>query len=361
MKQPNKSVYIIAEAGVNHNGNRDLAMQLVDAAADAGADAVKFQTFKASKLASTHVEKALYQKATTSEAESQLDMLLKLELPEAWHADLQSRAEERGIDFLSTAFDEASLEFLASLNLPLYKVPSGELTNAPLLWRFARTGKPLILSTGMCTLSEVEEGLAIVAHALHSSHEPRHMADVWQCWSNLDARMKLQGHVTLLHCTSQYPTPWQEVNLRAMDTLAAAFGLDVGYSDHTQGTVISIAAVARGATVIEKHFTIDRTLPGPDHQASLEVAELTNMITDIRALELALGNGVKAPQASEWDTRRVARQSIVAAKNIPAGKCLEQADLTTARTGTGLSPNAYWGLIGTICRSTHASGEVFTL
>lgn len=361
MRALNKPVYIIAEAGVNHNGNRDMAMQLVDAAADAGADAVKFQTFKASKLASANVEKATYQKSTTPEAESQLDMLLKLELPEVWHRELQSHAQQRGIAFLSTAFDDTSLQFLETLNLPLYKVPSGELTNAPLLWRFAKTGKPLIISTGMSTLSEVEEGLAVIAHALHATNEPSGMADVWQCWSNPDARAKLQGHVTLLHCTSQYPTPWNEVNLRAMDTLAAAFGLDVGYSDHTKGAVVSIAAVARGAVVIEKHFTLDRTLPGPDHQASLEVDELKQMITDIRALEQALGSGVKAPSGSEWDTRRVARQSIVAASTIPAGKRIEPGDLTTARTGGGFSPNALWDLMGTICQKTHAAGEVYAL
>lgn len=354
-----QSVYIIAEAGVNHNGDRDLAVQLIDAAADAGADAVKFQTFKASKLASKHVAKANYQKSTTDETESQHDMLLKLELPEAWHGELQAHARQRGIEFLSTAFDEESLRFLESLNLPIYKVPSGELTNAPLLWQFARTGKPLIMSTGMATLAEVEEGLAVVAHALHASSAPASMADVWQCWSNPQARAKLQGHVTLLHCTSQYPTPWIEVNLRAMDTLAAAFGLDIGYSDHTHGTVISIAAVARGAKVIEKHFTLDRTLPGPDHQASLEVDELTRMISDIRALELALGDGVKAPQASEWDTRRVARQSLVTATQLPAGKRIEPGDLTTARTGGGLAPNAFWELLGTVNRNAHAAGEVF--
>ena len=354
-----KSVYIIAEAGVNHNGSFDLAMQLVDAAADAGADAVKFQTFKAHKLASRHVDKANYQKSTTSEDESQFDMLLKLELPEIWHADLQAHAKQRGIEFLSTAFDETSLQFLESLNLPFYKVPSGELTNAPLLWQFAKIGKPLIMSTGMATQSEVEEALAVVTHALNSTSEPANMDEVWQCWSNRGARAKLHGHVTLLHCTSQYPTPWSEVNLRAMNTMADTYGLDVGYSDHTKGTVISIAAVARGATVIEKHFTLDRTLPGPDHQASLEVDELKQMITDIRALELALGDRVKAPQASEWDTRRVARQSIIAARHIPVGKCIERRDITTARTGGGLSPNAFWSLIGTINRKAHAEGEVY--
>lgn len=361
MHEPKKSVYIIAEAGVNHNGSKDLAFRLVDVAAEAGADAVKFQTFKASRLASKKVEKANYQKSTTDKAESQLDMLAKLELPEAWHRDLQRHAKERGIEFLSTAFDARSLQFLQSLNLPVYKVPSGELTNAPLLWQFAKTGKPLIISTGMATLAEVEEGLAIVAHALQFAEEPRRIEDVWQCWSDRQAREKLKGHVTLLHCTSQYPTPWNEVNLCAMDTLAAAFGLDIGYSDHTEGTVIPIAAVARGATVIEKHFTLDKTLPGPDHQASIEVAELKRLVADIRALEIALGSSIKAPQTSEWDTRRAARQSIVAARYLPAGKVIEHSDLTTARTGGGLQPNLFWELIGSTSRKSYEPGEVFEL
>jgi N-acetylneuraminate synthase len=361
MIERKKSVYIIAEAGVNHNGSKELAFRLVDAAAEAGADAVKFQTFKASKLASKTVAKATYQKSATSESESQLDMLTKLELPEAWHVDLQRHAKGRGIEFLSTAFDEMSLQFLQSLHLPVYKVPSGELTNAPLLWRFAKTGKPLIISTGMATLAEVEEGLAIVAHALQFSEEPRRIEEVWQCWSNNQARERLKGHVTLLHCTSQYPTPWSEVNLRAMDTLATSFGLDIGYSDHTEGSLISIAAVARGATIIEKHFTLDRALPGPDHQASIEVAELKKLIADIRVLEITLGSAIKAPQASEWDTRRVARQSIVVASHLPAGKVIERSDLTTARAGGGLPPNLFWELIGTTSRKSYEPGEIFEL
>ena len=274
MQHAKQPVYIIAEAGVNHNQNRDMAFQLVDAAAGCGVDAVKFQTFKAHKLAHKQVEKAHYQKLNTDVTESQLEMLTKLELPYAWHNELQEHARNKGIEFLSTAFDEASLQFLQTLNLPIYKVPSGELTNAPLLWRFANTGKPLIISTGMATLSEVEQALAIVTHGLVSPEEPQSIHEAWSCWSNEKAREKLKGHVTLLHCTSQYPTPWHEVNLKAMDTLAASFGLDVGYSDHTEGTMIPIAAVARGATVIEKHFTLDRLLPGPDHHASIEVNEL---------------------------------------------------------------------------------------
>ena len=349
---------MIAEAGVNHNGQRELAFALVDRAAEAGADAVKFQTFDAARLASRHAPKAAYQKQTTDAAESQLDMLRKLELPHAWHAELQAHARSRGIEFLSTAFDADSLDFLCGLGMPFFKVPSGELTNAPLLWQFARTGKPLIVSTGMATLSEVEQGLAVIAHALNAEAEPADMDEVWRGWSRTNWRQALHGHVTLLHCTSQYPTPPHEVNLRAMDTLASAFGLPVGYSDHTEGTLIPVAAVARGATVIEKHFTLDRGLPGPDHKASLEPHELTQMVRHIRALQVAMGNGVKSPQTSELDTRRAGRQQVVAARDIAAGMVFERADLTTARCGRGLAPSALWGLVGRNAARAYAAGDV---
>lgn len=351
-------VYIIAEAGVNHNGQRDLAFALVDAAAEAGADAVKFQTFDAAKLASKSAPKAAYQKHSTDAAESQLAMLKKLELPREWHAGLQAHARQKGIEFLSTAFDTDSLAFLVDLGMPLFKIPSGELTNGPLLWQFARTGKPLVLSTGMATLSEVEQGLAIVAHALSAEAEPASIDDVWRSWSRADWRARLHGHVTLLHCTSQYPTPFAEVNLRGMDTLAQAFGLSVGYSDHTEGILIPVAAVARGAKIIEKHFTLDRSLPGPDHKASLEPAELTQMVRDIRALQAALGDGGKTPQPSEWDTRQAARQQVVAARDIAAGSVLARADLSTARCGSGLPPTALWGLVGLRTGRAYVAGDV---
>jgi N-acetylneuraminate synthase len=359
MKQSDKdAVYIIAEAGVNHNGERELAFALVDAAAAAGADAVKFQTFNADRLASKSAPKAAYQKQSTDESESQFLMLKKLELPQAWHEDLQRYARQKGIEFLSTAFDSDSLIFLSDLGMPLFKVPSGELTNGPLLWQFARTGKRLILSTGMATLAEVEQGLAIVAHALTSSLEPADINEVWRSWSCREARQRLQGHVTLLHCTSQYPTPWSEVNLRAMDTLAQAFGLDVGYSDHTEGCLIPVAAVARGAKVIEKHFTLDRSLPGPDHKASLEPDELQRMVSDIRSLERALGDTCKAPQASEWDTRQAACQQVVAAREIVSGAMFSREDLTTARCGQGLPPTALWGLVGRRSARSYQVGEI---
>ena len=354
-------VYIIAEAGVNHNGQRDLAFALVDAAAEAGADAVKFQTFDAAKLASQSAPKAAYQKQSTDAAESQLAMLRKLELPREWHAGLQAHAQQKGIEFLSTAFDMDSLAFLVEMDMPLFKIPSGELTNAPLLWQFARTRKHLVLSTGMATLSEVEQGLAVVAHALNAEAEPASIDEVWRGWSRPQWRDSLcGGHVTLLHCTSQYPTPFAEVNLRAMDTLAISFGLRVGYSDHTEGILIPVAAVARGAKVIEKHFTLDRNLPGPDHKASLEPAELARMVHDIRALQVAFGDGSKTPQPSEWDTRQAARQQIVAARAIVAGETISRDALTTARCGHGLPPSALWGLVGQNASSNYSAGEIIS-
>jgi N-acetylneuraminate synthase len=350
-------VFVIAEAGVNHNGSLELATQLVDVAAEAGADAVKFQTFDARLLASTSAPKAAYQKETTDRDESQFEMLRKLELPRPWHAQLQARARERGIEFLSTAFDAGSLEFLVELEVPLFKVPSGELSNGPLLWRFARTRKPLVVSTGMATLSEVEQALAVIAHAFNTESEPADVDEVWKGWSSPAWRASLQGRVTLLHCTSQYPTPPAEANLRAMDTLAASFGLPVGYSDHTEGRLIPVAAVARGATVIEKHFTLDRELPGPDHRASLEPEEFTRMVADIRALSQALGDGQKAPQPSEWDTRRAARQQVVAARDIAAGAAFQRADLTTSRSGHGRPAMALWSTVGQHAARAYRAGE----
>lgn len=359
MHELSKQVYIIAEAGVNHNGDRDMAFQLIDAAVEAGADAVKFQTFNAARLASPLVKKATYQAVNTNSQESQLAMLKALELPLAWHQELQHYAHKNNISFLSTAFDEESLKFLHSLDLPLFKVPSGELTNAPLIWKFARTNKPLIISTGMATLSEIEQALAIVVHALNASHEPKNMDEVWHYWADNRSRQSLKDQVTLLHCTSQYPTPWEHVNLRAMDTLANAFQLPIGYSDHTEGIVIPIAAVARGARVIEKHFTLDRNLPGPDHKASLEPAELKQMIQSIRALELAIGSPLKTPQTCEWDTRQVARQYLIAAKPIKMGQEIEPDHLSTSRTGEGLSPALFWDLIGESAQRDYQEGDVF--
>lgn len=352
-----QNVYVIAEAGVNHNGDLELAHRLVDCAADAGADAVKFQTFVAEKLATGAVHKASYQQRTTDAQESQLEMLRKLELPREWHWELRAHARDRGIEFLSTAFDAGSLTFLEELGMPFYKVPSGELTNGPLLWQFARQGRPLVVSTGMATMSEVEQALAVIAHAFNAGTEPTDLAEIWRGWGRPEWRASLQDRVTLLHCTSQYPTPMNEVNLKAMDTLKA-FGLPVGYSDHTEGILIPIAAVARGATFIEKHFTLDRHMPGPDHKASLEAAELSLMIRQIRDLQQAMGDGVKCPQPSEWNTRQAARQHVVAARNIAAGIVLTREDLTTTRSGGGLPATDLWGLVGKIASKGYGAGEM---
>jgi N-acetylneuraminate synthase len=350
-------IYIIAEVGVNHNGELALARELVERAADAGADAVKFQTFDAKKLASSTAPKANYQKQSTEATESQLEMLRKLELPREWHHELRELAQRRGIQFLSTAFDIDSLDFLESLGMPFYKVPSGEITNGPLLWKFARQRKPLVVSTGMATLSEVEQALAVIAHAFNVDNEPCHVDEVWQGWSNSEWRRSLQGRVTLLHCTSQYPTPMHEVNLTAMDTLRHAFGLPVGYSDHTEGVLIPVAAVARGAVLIEKHFTLDRTMPGPDHQASLEPEELSRMVREIRSISMALGDGAKCPQASEWDTRKAARQQVITTRELRRGELFTRADLTTARSGRGLPPFMLWGLVGQPAQRDYAAAE----
>ncbi len=353
----NPKCYIIAEAGVNHNGDLALARELVDRAAAAGADAVKFQTFNSRKLVSRTAPKAAYQKQTTAEAESQLDMLCKLELPRQWHFELRDRAKSRGIEFLSTAFDIESLDFLDSLGMPFYKVPSGEITNGPLLWRFARQRKSLVVSTGMATLGEVEHALAVIAHAFNEDNEPHNIDEVWQGWSRPTWRRSLQGRVTLLHCTSQYPTPMCEVNLTAMDTLRHSFGLPVGYSDHTEGILMPVVAVARGAVLIEKHFTLDRTMRGPDHRASLEPDQLSFMIRDIRSTELALGDGIKSPQESEWDTRKAARQQVVVTHDIRLGDTFAREHLSTARCGSGSSPMALWGFVGKVAARDYQSGE----
>lgn len=351
-------VRVIAEAGVNHNGDREMAFQLVKVAADAGADAVKFQTFNAERLAALTAPKAKYQQATTDAMESQLAMLRKLELPTEWHNELQYYADELGITFISTAFDLQSLAFLQTLDLPYYKVPSGEITNGPLLLAFAQTGKELIISTGMATLSEIEQALAVVAYGYAHEGEPENLEQVWRFWSTTDAQSLLQGRVSLLHCTSQYPTPMEEVNLKAMGTLSNTFDLPVGYSDHTQGLVIPTAAVAMGATIIEKHFTLDRNLPGPDHKASLEPSELAELVSNIRGVEKALGDGIKKPQPSEWDTREAARQQVIFCEAVEKGETIMRKALSTARCGRGISPVLLWDLVGKTASESYQKGEV---
>ena len=326
-------VFVIAEAGVNHNGSLDLALQLVDAAKASGADAVKFQTFRADQLATRSAHKAPYQERTTGNSESQFEMLQRLQLDAAAHRCLIHHCRNTGIQFLSSPFDTQSADLLATMDVPLYKVPSGEITNLPFLEHLARKNRPLILSTGMSTLGEVEEAVQVLQFA---------------------GAIQL----TLLHCVTEYPAPYAEVNLRAMQTLKSAFGLPVGYSDHTSGIEISIAAVALGAEVIEKHFTLDRSLPGPDHSASLEPVELRQMVTAIRHVEAALGTGIKAPARCELPNISVARKSVVAARTLPTGHQLAAGDLEIKRPGDGLAPKLLPTLIGRTLRASVAKDEI---
>lgn len=321
--------FVIAEAGVNHNGSAELAHQLIDIAADAGADAVKFQTFRADNLVSIGVAKAKYQRVQTGEGD-QLSMLKMLELPFKVYRQIVERCRIRGIEFMSTPFDFDAADYLISLGVRRLKVPSGEITNLPFIEYLAAFGLPLIMSTGMADLGEVAEAVETVDRIRRSRGFPGPLSDA----------------LTLLHCTSNYPAELKDVNLRAMQTLAREFGLPVGYSDHTLGTLVAPVAVAMGATVIEKHFTLDRSLPGPDHKASLEPAELAQMIQDIRAIECALGNGDKRPRPSELPVRDLVRRSIVVSRDLPAGAELSKEDLMLLRPGTGIPPTHLPDVVG---------------
>lgn len=343
------SVFIIAEAGVNHNGNLDLALALVDAAAKAGADAVKFQTFQAAHLVSAQAPKADYQKRRTDAGQSQLDMIRALELSQADHHVLAERCRMRGITFLSTPFDHPSLDFLVDgMGLKTLKLPSGEITNAPFLWAAARKCHHIILSTGMSTLDEVQTALAVLAHAWSDHSSPPGRAAFQAAWDNSAARARLAERLILLHCTTEYPTPFTDVNLRAMDALAQEFAVKVGYSDHTPGITAAIAAAARGAVVIEKHFTLDQNLPGPDHKASLEPDDLAAMVAGIRQVSVMLGDGVKRPAESEIKNMAVARKSLVALTTIRAGEPFTTANLGIKRPGSGVNPMDYWDWLGRV-------------
>lgn len=343
----NKHVYIIAEAGVNHNGSVELAKKLIDAAAQAGADAVKFQTFSAANLVSEDAPKADYQRAASGPQESQYEMLKKLEMDEAMHHLLIRHSKASGIEFLSTPFDEKSLDLLSNrLGLNRIKIPSGEITNAPFLLKIARTGKHVILSTGMSTLGEIETALGVLAFGyLHGKSKPSRQAFA-KAFATQAGQKKLQQKVVLLHCTTEYPAPVEEVNLQAMDTLKQAFGLPVGYSDHTDGIAIAIAAVARGAVILEKHFTMDKNLPGPDHKASLEPDELNKLVQSVRQVEKALGTRLKVPTKTESKNLLVARKSMVAAQDICKGELFSDKNLTVKRPGDGVPPLYYWEVLG---------------
>lgn len=314
-------ISIIAEAGVNHNGHLALAKSLAEAAKGAGADYVKYQTFQPQSLVSRKAKKAAYQKQMTDESESQLSMLQRLALSFEAFRELKSHCDSLGIGFLSTPFDLESIDFLASLDMPFWKIPSGEITNLPYLWKLARTGKPIVMSTGMCEMGEI--GAALEA-----------------------LRKNGAGPITLLHCNTEYPTPYTDVNLRAMQTMRDTFNLPVGYSDHTLGIEISVAAAALGAAVIEKHFTLDRNMEGPDHKASLEPQELKAMIAGIRHVEQAMGSGEKTCSQSESKNISIARKSIVAACFIRNGEMLTEDNLTTKRPGGGVSPMEWFSVLG---------------
>ncbi|MCG5130365.1 N-acetylneuraminate synthase [Enterobacter mori] len=350
---------IIAEAGVNHNGQRDLAFRLVDAAHDAGADIVKFQTFKSQNLVTSSAVQAEYQVANTNKTESQLAMLSRLELSYEVHKELIDYCNKLGIEFLSTAFDEESLNFLVNdLNLKTLKIPSGEITNAPFVLSHALTGCNIMLSTGMATLSEIEDALGVLAFGFTSDGNVEPSRSEFQKAYSSDAGQRaLKEKVRILHCTTEYPAPMNEINLRAMDSMALAFGLPTGYSDHSQGITIPVAAVARGAVIIEKHFTLDKNMEGPDHKASLEPNELAEMVKAIRNVELALGDGVKRPTASEQKNKSIARRSIVAAKDISSGSNFSSDNIAIKRPGDGISPYEYWNMQGKTAKKDYREGD----
>lgn len=340
-------VYIIAEAGVNHNGSPELAQKLVEAALKAGADAVKFQTFHAEQLASASAQKAAYQKETTDAEESQVDMLRKLELSLDTYPELIALCKEKGIDFLSTPFETDSLRFLVEeCHIPKIKIPSGEITNGPFLLDIARTGLPVILSTGMSTLAEVEKALSVLAYGYLHDDMPQGGEDFVRAYGEAQERGILHKKVSLLHCTTEYPAPFDEVNLAAMDTMKAAFGLPVGYSDHTEGIAIPLAAAARGATIIEKHFTLDKSLPGPDHKASLAPEELMAMVRGIRQIEKAVGHTWKTPTERERKNLAVVRKSLVAKRAIREGEAFSTDNLAVKRPASGTNPMCYWEFLG---------------
>ena len=330
---PNRTL-IIAEAGVNHNGDIDLAKQLIDVAADADADYVKFQTFSADRLVTKSAAKAEYQRQSSDSSESQFEMLKRLELSVEMHLELIEHCEHRSIKFLSTGFDIQSVDLLVGLGLNLIKIPSGEITNLPFLRYIGSLGLPVILSSGMSTMKEIADALLI----LEQTGLPR-------------------AQITVLHCTTEYPTPMDEVNLRAMNSIRNTLGVAVGYSDHTLGIEVSVAAVALGASVIEKHFTIDRSLPGPDHKASLDPVELGAMVKAIRNVEVALGSDVKEPTISEIKNIRIVRKSILAGRKIEIGEILSASNLVVKRPGDGVSPMHWDHLIGQIASREYLPDE----
>lgn len=331
-----RHVIVIAEAGVNHNGSFEIAKMMVDAANEAGVDYVKFQTFNPNKLVSKYAEKAEYQKETTGSDETQLQMLQKLTLTEDNFLSLRDYCKEVGIGFISTPFDLDSIAFLETFDMDFWKVPSGEITNLPYLEAIAKTKRKVVMSTGMCDMAEIQDAIEVL-------------------------EKNGTSEIALLHCNTQYPTPYEHVNLGAMNTIKDTLHKEIGYSDHTQGIEVPIAAVAMGAMVIEKHFTLNKNMKGPDHKASLNPVELKQMVTAIRNIEQAIGNGLKKPSSSELANKAIARKSIVASRNIKQGELLSEENLTTKRPGTGISPMKWYEVIGKVALRDFAEDEIIEL
>jgi len=338
--------FIIAEAGVNHNGDVNKALEMVNLAASAGADAIKFQTFNSESLTTVSAPKAKYQQENTPQDENQRDMLRRLELPKESYFEITKRCKEKKIKFMSTAFDSDSLSFLVNdLKVDLLKIPSGEITNGPFILEHARTGLDIILSTGMSNIQEIQHALSTIAFGYLSKEEPQ-KDDFFQAINSSPGRKIINEKVILLHCTSQYPALNEDINLRAIQTLIDTFNVRVGYSDHSLGTLISSNAISLGAVLIEKHFTLDKDFPGPDHKASLDPIELRDLVTVIRRTEELLGDGVKIPMKSEKENLIISRKSIVARSNIKKGDIFSKDNLTFKRPANGMSPMKFWTLIG---------------
>lgn len=354
----NKKVCVIAEAGVNHNGSVERAKEMIRVAAEAGADVIKFQTGKAENVVSKFAVKAAYQNKTTGSGESQLDMIKKITMPFEAYSELLKCCRENRIEFMSAPFDLESVDFLADqCKVRALKIPSGEATNAPLLLTAARKQLPIILSTGMCTLAEVEQALGVLAFGYIGGERKESAGSFEQAYRSLEGQEKLLRNVTLLHCTTEYPALFETVNLKAMQTLKNCFGLRVGYSDHTQGISVSLAAVALGANIIEKHFTLDKSLPGPDHKASLNPKELKELIREIRNVEMSLGTGRKLVTSIEADNKSVMRKSLIAKTEIKKGQKFSEHNLTLKRPGDGISPYQYWEYLGKIAERDYAEDE----
>jgi N-acetylneuraminate synthase len=351
---------VIAEAGVNHNGSKDLAFKLIDAAHSAGADIVKFQTFKANNLVTRKAKQADYQISNSKDVESQWDMLRKLELKYDDHFELVDYCQKLGIEFLSTAFDSESLKFLVEkVGLKRLKIPSGEVTNAPFVLEHARTGCDLIVSSGLTNLAELESVLGVIAFGFTASKNCQPNESLFaQAYASEEGQSALKNKVTLLHCTTEYPAPYSEINLRAIATLAGAFKLPVGFSDHSDGIAMPLASIAFGISILEKHFTLDKTMEGPDHKASLDPSELRKMIDGIRQIEVALGDGIKKPTLSELKNKSVIRKSLVAQQAIESGAIFTAENVSIKRPGDGISPYKYWDYLGKFASKAYFPGDM---